>query len=64
MIPWAAESLAAAALSIHRAGVVFAGQPWAQVRRVEKRAIGHCADRAYTVPSARHYWIYGRSLDA
>jgi hypothetical protein len=34
---WAAESLAAAALPIHSAGVVFAGQLWAQVRRVEKK---------------------------
>ena len=34
---WAAESLAAAALPIHSAGVVFAGQLWAQVRRFEKK---------------------------
>jgi hypothetical protein len=34
---WAAESLAAAALPIHSAGVIFAGQLWAQVRRLEKK---------------------------
>jgi hypothetical protein len=34
---WAAESLAAAALPIRSAGVVFAGQLWAQVRRFEKK---------------------------
>jgi hypothetical protein len=34
---WAAESLATAALPIHSAGVIFAGQLWSQVRRVEKK---------------------------
>jgi hypothetical protein len=34
---WAAESLATAALPIHSAGVVFAGQLWSQVRRAEKK---------------------------
>jgi hypothetical protein len=33
---WAAESLAAAALPIQSVGVVFAGQLWIQVRRLEK----------------------------
>jgi hypothetical protein len=33
---WAAEALKAAALPIHSAGVVFAGQLWTQVRRVER----------------------------
>jgi hypothetical protein len=33
---WAAESLAVAALPIHSSGVIFAGQLWARVRRVEK----------------------------
>jgi hypothetical protein len=34
---WAAESLAAAALPIHSARVIFAGQLWSQVRRLEKK---------------------------
>ena len=34
---WAAESLRAAALPIHSAGVIFAGQLWSQVRRLEKK---------------------------
>jgi Protein of unknown function (DUF2459) len=34
---WAAQSLAAAALPIHSAGVLFAGQLWVQVRRLEKK---------------------------
>jgi hypothetical protein len=34
---WAAESLAAAALPIRSAGVLFAGQLWSQVRRLEKK---------------------------
>jgi hypothetical protein len=34
---WAAESLAAAALPIHGARVIFAGQLWSQVRRLEKK---------------------------
>ena len=34
---WAAESLRAAALPIHSAGVIFAGQLWGQVRRLEKK---------------------------
>ena len=34
---WAAESLRAAALPIHSAGVIFAGQLWTQVRRLEKK---------------------------
>jgi Protein of unknown function (DUF2459) len=34
---WAAESLATAALPIHSAGVIFAGQLWSQVRRAEKK---------------------------
>ena len=34
---WAAESLRAAALPIHSAGVIFAGQLWTQVRHLEKR---------------------------
>jgi hypothetical protein len=45
---WAAESLAAAALPIHSAGVIFAGQLWAQVRRlVKKQSAGglHGADQ-------------------
>jgi hypothetical protein len=32
---WAAEVLEAAALPVHSAGVIFAGQLWTQVRRVE-----------------------------
>jgi Protein of unknown function (DUF2459) len=34
---WAAESLRAAALPIHSAAVIFAGQLWTQVRRLEKK---------------------------
>jgi hypothetical protein len=34
---WAAQSLAAAALPIHSTGVLFAGQLWSQVRRLEKK---------------------------
>jgi len=34
---WAAQSLAAAALPIHSTGVLFAGQLWVQVRRLEKK---------------------------
>ena len=34
---WAAEALAAAALPIHSAGVVFAGQLWRQVRRLQRK---------------------------
>jgi hypothetical protein len=34
---WVAESLRAAALPIHSAGVIFAGQLWTQVRRLEKK---------------------------
>ena len=37
---WAAQSLAAAALPIHSAGVLFAGQLWRQVRRLEKKQAG------------------------
>ena len=33
---WAAEALAVAALPIHSSGVIFAGQLWARVRRLEK----------------------------
>jgi hypothetical protein len=33
---WAAESLAVAGLPIHTSGVIFAGQLWARVRRLEK----------------------------
>jgi len=46
---WAAESLAAAALPVHRTGVIFAGQLWAQVRRLEKQQSGiapHAASNA------------------
>jgi hypothetical protein len=38
---WAAESLRAAALPIHSAGVIFAGQLWAQVRRLERKQSAH-----------------------
>jgi hypothetical protein len=34
---WVAESLAAAALPIRSGGVIFAGQVWSQVRRLEKK---------------------------
>jgi Protein of unknown function (DUF2459) len=34
---WAAQSLAAAGLPIHSGGVLFAGQLWGQVRRLEKK---------------------------
>ena len=34
---WVAESLAVAALPIHSGGVIFAGQLWRQVRRLEKK---------------------------
>jgi hypothetical protein len=34
---WAAEALRAATLPVHSAGVVFAGQLWRQVRRLERR---------------------------
>jgi hypothetical protein len=36
---WAAQSLAAAALPIRSAGVLFAGQLWSQVRRLEKNQL-------------------------
>jgi len=36
---WAAETLKAAGLSVHSAGVVFAGQLWSQVRRLKRRSI-------------------------
>ncbi len=45
---WVAESLAAAALPIHSGGVIFAGQVWSQVRRLEKKAIGHCAANGHS----------------
>jgi hypothetical protein len=32
---WAAETLRAAALHVHHAGVLFAGQLWGQVRRLQ-----------------------------
>jgi uncharacterized protein DUF2459 len=34
---WAAEALKAATLPIHSGGVVFAGQLWGQVRRLERK---------------------------
>lgn len=34
---WAAEALKAATLPVHSAGVVFAGQLWGQVRRLERK---------------------------
>ena len=38
---WAAEVLQAAGLNIHTAGVVFAGQLWSQVRRLERAQRRH-----------------------
>jgi hypothetical protein len=38
---WAAEALAAAGLPIRRAGVIFAGQLWAQVRRLPGAVLPH-----------------------
>jgi hypothetical protein len=38
---WVAESLRAAALPIHSGGVIFAGQLWSQVRRLEKKQSAH-----------------------
>ena len=38
---WSAEALRAAALPIHSAGVIFAGQLWTQVRRLEKKQSAH-----------------------
>ena len=38
---WAAESLRDAALPVHSAGVIFAGQLWTQVRRLEKNQSAH-----------------------
>jgi hypothetical protein len=76
---------------IHSAGVIFAGQLWAQVQRLEKKQSAmarqrafppmhsqgvsprwlscrprwaQCADRTYTVPDPRQYWIYDCSIDA
>jgi len=34
---WVAESLRTAGLPVHSAGVIFAGQLWSQVRRLEKK---------------------------
>ena len=52
---WVAESLRAAELPIHSAGVIFAGQLWSQVRRLEKKqsADGLRADQLHggLVPS-------------
>jgi hypothetical protein len=39
---WAAEALKAAALPIHSAGVLFAGQLWTQVRRAERDSTQRC----------------------
>jgi hypothetical protein len=36
---WAAEGLSAAGLPVESAGVVFAGQLWGQVRRLEKKQV-------------------------
>jgi Protein of unknown function (DUF2459) len=52
---WAAESLAAAALPVHSGGVIFAGQLWSQVRRVEKKqSAGAPAPAAARGASAAH----------
>jgi Protein of unknown function (DUF2459) len=52
---WAAEALAAAGLPVDSAGVVFAGQLWGQVRRVEKKQLaprgGAAAQQGGLVPS-------------
>jgi hypothetical protein len=39
---WAAEALEAAALPIHSAGVIFAGQLWSQVRRLTSCKAASC----------------------
>ena len=49
---WAAQSLAAAPLPIHSAGVLFAGQLWAQVRRLAKKQSAggvHGADQLHDI---------------
>jgi hypothetical protein len=47
---WAAEALKSATLPVHSAGVVFAGQLWGQVRRLE-RTLRHEPPRA-SLPGA------------
>jgi Protein of unknown function (DUF2459) len=49
---WAAEVLAATALPIHSAGVIFAGQLWRQVRRLEKKQSAIAQPTASTRPTA------------
>jgi hypothetical protein len=49
---WAAEALGAAALPIHSAGVVFAGQLWGQVRRLEKKQSAIARPMAIARPAA------------
>ena len=61
---WVAESLRAAALPIHSTGVIFAGQLWSQVRRLEKKqsadglrgeaAQSHNAVQAYHLADQLH----------
>ena len=46
---WAAESLRDAALPVHSAGVIFAGQLWTQVRRLEKNQSAHGLNGAHGV---------------
>jgi Protein of unknown function (DUF2459) len=47
---WAAEALAAAGLPVQSAGVVFAGQLWRQVRRLEKKQVA-ATQHAATAPA-------------
>jgi hypothetical protein len=49
---WVAEALKAAALPIRSRGVVFAGQLWSQVQRLE-RTQGAAAQEAAAAPSSR-----------
>ena len=48
---WTAQSLRAAALPIHSVGVIFAGQLWSQVRRLEKKQSAKLSGGAAQLPS-------------
>jgi Protein of unknown function (DUF2459) len=51
---WAAESLAAAALPIHSGGVIFAGQLWSQLRRLERKQSAIVQPMAAAGSTPRH----------
>lgn len=46
---WVAEALQAGSLPIHSAGVVFAGQLWKQVRRVERELTNARSEQPFAV---------------